>query len=46
MNMLSRRVRQFVKLLRLLPNPLFRHGLRSGVGAAIEHRDVIAPMRL
>ncbi|MEP4377877.1 MAG: FkbM family methyltransferase [Alphaproteobacteria bacterium] len=46
MNMLSRRARQFVKLLRLLPNPVFRHGLRSGVGAAIEHRGVIAPMRL
>ena len=46
MNMLSRRARQFAKLLRLLPNPLFRHGLRSGVGAAIEHRDVIAPLRL
>jgi len=44
--MLSRRARQFVKLLRLLPNPLFRHGLRSGVGAAIEHRNVIAGMRL
>tara|TARA_R110002110_G_scaffold415612_6_gene652172 strand:+ start:207870 stop:208616 length:747 start_codon:yes stop_codon:yes gene_type:complete len=46
MNMLSRRARQFAKLLRLLPNPLFRHGLRSGVGAAIEHRDVIAPLQL
>ena len=46
MNTLSRRARQFVKLLRLLPNPVFRHGLRSGVGAAIEHRDVIAPLRL
>lgn len=46
MNILSRRARQFAKLLRLLPNPVFRHGLRSGVGAAIEHRDVIAAMRL
>ena len=46
MNMLSRRARQFVKLLRLLPDPVFRHGLRLGVGAAIEHRDVIAPMQL
>jgi FkbM family methyltransferase len=44
--MLSRRARQFVKLLRLLPDPVFRHGLRMGVGAAIENRDVIAPMRL
>lgn len=46
MNMLSRRARQFVKLLRLLPHPVFRHGLRSGVGAAIEHRGVIGPLRL
>ncbi len=46
MNMLSRRARQFVKLLRLLPNPVFRHGLRFGVGAAIEHRDVIGPLQL
>jgi FkbM family methyltransferase len=46
MNMLSRRARQFMKLLRLLPNPVFRHGLRSGVGAAIEHRGVIGPMQL
>lgn len=46
MTMLSRRARQFMKLLRLLPNPVFRHGLRFGVGAAIEHRGVLAPMTL
>ena len=44
--MLSRRARQFAKLLRLLPDPVFRRGLRAGVGAAIEHRAVIAPLRL
>jgi FkbM family methyltransferase len=35
-----------VKALRLLPNPVFRRGLRFGVGATIEHRAVIAPMNL
>ena len=43
---LSRRARQFAKLLRLLPNPVYRTGLRHGVGAAIEHRDVIGRLRL
>lgn len=44
--MIARRARQFVKLLRLLPNRVFRHGLRYGVGAAIEHRDIIAGLKL
>jgi len=44
--MLARRVRQFVKAMRLLPNPVFRHGLRFGVGATIEHRGVIAALPL
>lgn len=42
----SRRSRQFVKLLRLLPDPVFRRGLRFGVGAAIEHRRAIGPLTL
>ncbi len=43
---LSRRARQFAKLLRLLPSPVYRAGLRHGVGAAIEHRDVVARLAL
>ena len=43
---LPRHARRLVKLLRLLGDPVFRHGLRFGVGAAIEHRAVIAPMAL
>ena len=43
---LSRRSRQFVKLLRLLPNPVYRKGLRHGVGATIEHRDVVSRLDL
>lgn len=43
---LPRRARRLVKLLRLLGDPVFRRGLRFGVGAAIEHRAVIAPMAL
>lgn len=46
MRMLARRARQTAKLLRLLPHPVYRRGLRFGVGAAIEHRGVISPMRL
>ena len=42
----SRRARQLVKLLRLLGDPVFRRGLRFGVGAGIEHRAAIAPMTL
>ena len=42
----SRHLRRLVKLLRLLPHPVFRRGLRFGVGAAIEHRGVIGPMPL
>jgi len=38
--------RRAFKLLRLLPDPTFRRGLRSGVGAAIEHRAALAPLRL
>ena len=42
----SRHVRRLVKLLRLLASPMFRRGLRFGVGAAIEHRGAIGPMAL
>ncbi|MHA1565835.1 MAG: FkbM family methyltransferase [Alphaproteobacteria bacterium] len=38
----ARRLRQAVKLARLLPIPLYRTGLRAGVGATIEHRPVLA----
>lgn len=41
-----RGTRRAVKLLRLLPDPAFRRGLRLGVGAAIEHRAVLAPLGL
>ena len=41
---LARRARQAAKLLRLLPDPVFRRGLRFGVGAAIEHRGVLASL--
>ena len=44
MSRCSDRVRRTVKLLRLLPVPIFRRGLRFGVGAAIEHRDALAPL--
>ena len=43
---LHRASRRAFKLLRLLPNPTFRRGLRFGVGAAIEHRAALAPLRL
>lgn len=42
----ARRTRKFLKLLRLLPNPVYRRGLRFGVGAAIEHRHVIGGLKL
>ena len=42
----SRRLRRLVKLLRLLLDPVYRRGLRFGVGAAIEHRGVIGSMAL
>lgn len=43
---LARRLRKLIKLLRLLPNPVYRRGLRYGVGAAIEHRDIVGPLSL
>ena len=43
---LPRHARRLVKLLRLLGDPVFRRGLRFGVGAAIEHRAVVSPMAL
>jgi len=42
----ARRARKFLKLLRLLPNPVYRRGLRYGVSAAIEHRHVVGGMEL
>jgi len=42
----ARRARKFLKLLRLLSNPIYRRGLRFGVGAAIEHRHVVGDMAL
>lgn len=42
----SRRTRKLVKLLRLLPNAVYRRGLRHGVGAAIEHRRLIGSLSL
>ena len=39
-------MRRLLKLLRLIPDPVFRRGLCFGVGAAIEHRDVIGSMAL
>lgn len=44
--MLSRRLRKFIKLLRLLPHAVYRRGLRFGVGAAIEHRAIIGALPL
>jgi FkbM family methyltransferase len=41
-----RRARKFLKLLRLLPNPVYRRGPRYGVSAAIEHRHVVGGMEL
>lgn len=38
--------RRLRKLVRLLPDPLFRRGLRHGVGAAIEHRSLLSPLRV
>ncbi len=38
--------RRALKLLRLLPDSTFRRGLRFGVGAAIEHRAALGPLRL
>lgn len=46
MSLLARRMRQLVKALRLLPDPVFRHGLRHGVGASIEHQPVIAALHV
>ena len=43
---LRRRAGQARKALRLLADPVFRRGLRHGVGAAIEHRTVLAPLAL
>ena len=40
-----RLLRRTAKLLRLLPDPTFRRGLRFGVGAAIEHRPALAHLR-
>ncbi len=42
----ERSVRKLLKLLRLLGHPTFRHGLRVGVAAAVEHRDVVGSMAL
>lgn len=39
-----RRLRQAVKLARLLPSPVYRAGLRAGVGAAVEHRAALASL--
>lgn len=39
-------LRRFGKLLRLLPEPVFRRGLRFGVGAAIEHRAALSSLGL
>ena len=39
---LTRRWRQFRKLLRLLPRAAWRRGLWHGVGASVEHEPVIA----
>ena len=41
----QRGARRAAKLARLLPNPTFRRGLRFGVGAAIEHRTALGPLR-
>ena len=41
---IARHARRTLKLLRLLPHPVFRRGLRLGVGAAVEHRDVLASL--
>ncbi|MCY3793946.1 MAG: FkbM family methyltransferase, partial [Gammaproteobacteria bacterium] len=43
---LRRGARRAAKLWRLLPHPVFRRGLRFGVGAAIEHRTALAALRL
>lgn len=43
---LSRRLRKFIKLLQLLPNGVYRRGLRFGVGAAIEHRAIVGALPL
>lgn len=40
--LLARRAKQIAKFLRLLPRARYRHGLRHGVGAAIEHRSALA----
>lgn len=42
----ARRLRKFIKLLHLLPHPVYRRGLKYGVGAAIEHRGVIGSLPL
>lgn len=38
--------RRLRKLVRLLRDPYFRRGLRHGVGAAIEHQTLLAPLRV
>ena len=43
---ISRRLTQLKKGLVLLRHPLFRHGLRHGVGASIEHCAALAPLKL
>ncbi len=42
----ARRLRKFIKLLHLLPHPVYRRGLKYGVGAAIEHRAIIGSLPL
>jgi len=39
-------LRKLVKLLRLLPNRVYRRGLRFGVGAAIEHSAIVGSLPL
>ena len=43
---LHRRVRQAMKLTRLAPSPVYRHGLRHRVAAAVEHRQALAGLDL
>lgn len=41
---LGQLLRKARKLAHLLPDPLFRHGLRHGVAAAVEHRRILTPL--
>ena len=43
---LQRRARQLVKLSRLAPSPIYRHGLNHRVAAAVEHRRALAHLDL